>query len=48
VPGGELHVTTSRDTIPAINDWLSGRGVRVYGINARRKLEDYFLQILAS
>jgi ABC-2 type transport system ATP-binding protein len=48
VQGGELHVTTSRDAIPALNDWLSGRGVRVYGINARRKLEDYFLQILAS
>ena len=48
VTGGEVHVTTARDMIPAINDWLSGRGVRVYGINARRKLEDYFLQILGN
>lgn len=46
--GGSLQVTTSRDTIPAINDWLTGHTVRVYGIQTRRKLEDYFLNILAS
>jgi ABC-2 type transport system ATP-binding protein len=37
----------SEDALPDLADWLVGRGVRLYGLSARRRsLEDLFLEIM--
>jgi len=46
MPDGGLRVTTTREGIPEINAWLAAHRIPVYGIQARRKLEDYFLKVL--
>lgn len=48
LPKQGVQVNAPREMIPAINDWLTGRNIPVYGIQARRKLEDYFLHLLAN
>lgn len=52
-PGNKISVTedslvvlTSHARIPVINNWLTNKNIDVYGIQSKRKLEDYFLKIL--
>jgi hypothetical protein len=44
---GHLRVSVARDGIPALLQLLAERNVRVYSVNPRRSLEEYFLTITA-
>lgn len=43
-----LLVTTSQDNIPVINKLFCDNAINVYSIEAKRKLEDYFLKLINS
>ena len=40
----QLHI--AHEVIPQINLWLNENGVKVFGIDSKRKLEDYFLKLV--
>jgi len=42
----QLHI--SHRDIPKINLWLSENGIEVFGIDSKRKLEDYFLKLVSN
>jgi ABC-2 type transport system ATP-binding protein len=48
VVGDAVHLRVAgEDALPAIAEWLVGRGVRLYGMSARRRsLEDLFLEVM--
>jgi ABC-2 type transport system ATP-binding protein len=41
----ELEIVTGRENIPEINKRLIENGIDVFGIQSRRQLEDFFLQL---
>lgn len=41
-----LLIHISREKVPLLNKMLCDHGIRVYSIETRRKLEDYFLKLL--
>jgi ABC-type multidrug transport system ATPase subunit len=41
-----LKLQIAHDDIPLINQFLLENGVRVFGIDSKRKLEDYFLKLV--
>jgi ABC-type multidrug transport system ATPase subunit len=41
-----LQLQVSRQDIAVINQWLTEGGVKVFGIDSKRKLEDYFLKLV--
>lgn len=43
-----LLLTISQDNIPVINKLFCDNGINVYSIEAKRKLEDYFLKLINS
>lgn len=43
-----ISILISESQIPMINAWLVGQNIPVMGIESRRKLEDYFLNLLQS
>lgn len=42
----QLHI--AHQDIPKVNQWLSENGVNVFGIDSKRKLEDYFLKLVSN
>lgn len=46
--GGELVVQCSREDIPGIVEGLGSRSVPIFGVQATRSLEDFFLRITAA
>ncbi len=42
----ELRLRIAHDTIPVVNQWLTENNVKVYSIETKRKLEDYFLKLV--
>jgi hypothetical protein len=48
VVGDAVHLrVTGEAALPGIAEWLVGRGVRLYGMSARRRsLEDLFLEVM--
>lgn len=42
----ELRLRIAHDTIPVVNQWLTENSVKVYSIETKRKLEDYFLKLV--
>lgn len=42
-----LSVFLSKDEIPALNKALMDNGIEIYGIETKRKLEDYFLKLIS-
>ena len=43
-----LEITIQKDQIPGLNGQLIEAGVPIYAIESKRKLEDYFINLLAS
>ena len=43
-----LEITIQKDQIPGLNKQLIDAGVPIYAIESKRKLEDYFINLLAS
>lgn len=43
-----LEITIQKDQIPGLNRQLIEAGVPIYAIESKRKLEDYFINLLAS
>lgn len=41
-----LTLQISREEVPELNQWLQSQGLRVYAIESKRKLEDYFLKLV--
>lgn len=41
-----IQLQIAHQDIPKINQWLIENGVKVYGIESKRKLEDYFLKLV--
>lgn len=41
-----LQLSIAHQIIPEINRWLLENNINVYGIEAKRKLEDYFLKLI--
>ncbi len=41
-----IQLQIAHQDIPQINHWLTENGVKVYGIDSKRKLEDYFLKLV--
>ncbi len=44
--GGVLHLSLSRDKLPALIKTLVERGIAVYAVESRQQLEDFYMQIL--
>lgn len=44
---GNLLIHISQDQIPVLNKLLCDQGINVYSIEAKRKLEDYFLKLVS-
>jgi len=42
-----LQLQIAQQEIPKINQLLSDNGVKIFGIDSKRKLEDYFLKLLS-
>lgn len=42
----ELRLRIAHDIIPVVNQWLTENNVKVYSIETKRKLEDYFLKLV--
>jgi ABC-type multidrug transport system ATPase subunit len=42
-----LQLQVDHQLIPQINQWLTENGVLVFGIDSKRKLEDYFLKLVS-
>jgi ABC-2 type transport system ATP-binding protein len=43
-----LEITIEKDQIPGLNKQLIEAGMPIYSIESKRKLEDYFINLLAS
>ena len=43
-----LQLNVAYQLIPQINQWLSENDVKVFGIDSKRKLEDYFLKLVSN
>ncbi len=41
-----LTLQINREEVPELNQWLQNQGLRVYAIESKRKLEDYFLKLV--
>ncbi|MDP2187746.1 MAG: ABC transporter ATP-binding protein [Sphingobacteriaceae bacterium] len=41
-----LTLQINREEVPELNQWLQSQGLRVYAIESKRKLEDYFLKLV--
>lgn len=41
-----LTLQINREEVPELNQWLQSEGLRVYAIESKRKLEDYFLKLV--
>jgi len=48
IANNKLQLNVAYQLIPQINQWLSENEVKVFGIDSRRKLEDYFLKLLSN
>jgi len=48
IEGNDLFIHISREKIPGLNKLLCDNGIRVFSIEAKRKLEDYFLKLIGS
>ncbi|MEI6059299.1 MAG: ABC transporter ATP-binding protein [Bacteroidota bacterium] len=42
-----LHLQISHGDIPQVNTWLAENDIKVFGIDSKRKLEDYFLKLVS-
>ena len=43
---GQLQLATTKKQVAAINSALVQNGIAVYSLEAKRKLEDYFIKIV--
>jgi ABC-type multidrug transport system ATPase subunit len=43
-----LQLSIAHQIIPEVNRWLLENNINVYGIEAKRKLEDYFLKLISN
>jgi ABC-type multidrug transport system ATPase subunit len=41
-----LTLQVNREEVPELNQWLQSQGLRIYAIESKRKLEDYFLKLV--
>jgi ABC-type multidrug transport system ATPase subunit len=41
-----LTLQINREEVPELNQWLQSQGLRIYAIESKRKLEDYFLKLV--
>jgi ABC-type multidrug transport system ATPase subunit len=48
IVNNKLQLNVAYQLIPQINQWLSENEVKVFGIDSKRKLEDYFLKLLSN
>jgi ABC-type multidrug transport system ATPase subunit len=48
IANNKLQLNVAYQLIPQINQWLSENEVKVFGIDSKRKLEDYFLKLLSN
>lgn len=48
IENNTLLLNVAYQLIPQINQWLSENGVKVFGIDSKRKLEDYFLKLVGN
>lgn len=46
IENNTLHLNADHQLIPQINQWLTENGIKVYGIDSKRKLEDYFIKLV--
>lgn len=46
IENNTLHLNADHQLIPLINQWLTENGIKVYGIDSKRKLEDYFIKLV--
>lgn len=46
VENNTLRLNVAHQLIPQINLWLTEKGIKVYGIDSKRKLEDYFIKLV--
>ena len=42
----DLFINISQEKIPVLNKLLCDNGINVFSIEAKRKLEDYFLKLI--
>jgi len=43
-----IQLNIAYHLIPQINEWLTATGIKVFGIDSKRKLEDYFLKLVSN
>jgi len=43
-----LQLNIAYQLIPRINQWLAENGIQVFGIDSKRKLEDYFIKLVSN
>lgn len=43
-----IQLNIAYHLIPQINEWLTAGGIKVFGIDSKRKLEDYFLKLVSN
>jgi hypothetical protein len=43
-----VEMSISKEQIPSLNAQLVNAGIPIFAIEAKRKLEDYFINLLAS
>jgi len=48
VENNKLQLHIAHTVIPQINHWLAENGIKVFGIDSKRKLEDYFLKLVSN
>ena len=48
IENNTLQLNVAYQLIPQINQWLSENGVKIFGIDSKRKLEDYFLKLVSN
>lgn len=48
VENNKLQLHIAHAVIPQINQWLAENGIKVFGIDSKRKLEDYFLKLVSN
>jgi ABC-2 type transport system ATP-binding protein len=46
IENNKLQLHIAHQVIPQINEWLAENGVKVFGIDSKRKLEEYFLKLV--
>jgi ABC-2 type transport system ATP-binding protein len=46
VENNTLRLNVAHQLIPLINQWLTDNGIKVFGIDSKRKLEDYFIKLI--